>query len=262
LEQINSFDIGFLDILDIVLMAFLLYSVYRLVRGTVAIPIFIGIVMVYLIWKLTELLHMTLLSTLLGQFINVGVFALIVVFQQEIRKFLLLIGSTRFLKKIKLFDKLKFDKNGNATALTDVKAILDAFQNMSISKTGALVVIQRSNALEFVKNSGDRMQIQVTQPILESIFFKNSPLHDGAALIEGNTITATRVILPVTADIKVPSRFGLRHRAAIGITEKTDALALVVSEENGVISYFKNGEFIPFDDLDSLKSIIQEDLLV
>jgi uncharacterized protein (TIGR00159 family) len=262
LEQLNSFDIGFLDILDIVLMAFLLYSVYRLVRGTVAIPIFVGIVIVYLIWKLTELLHMTLLSTLLGQFINVGVFALIVVFQQEIRKFLLLIGSTRFLKKIKLFEKLKFDKNGNTTALTDVKAIMDAFQNMSISKTGALVVIQRSNSLEFVKNSGDRMQIQVTQPILESIFFKNSPLHDGAALIEGNTITATRVILPITADKNVPSRFGLRHRAAIGITEKTDALALVVSEENGVISYFKNGEFIPFNDLVSLKSIIQEDLLV
>lgn len=260
LDNFNTFDIGFFDLLDVVLMALLLYMVYRLVRGTVAIPIFTGIVIIYLIWKLTELLHMNLLSTLLGQFISVGVFALIVVFQQEIRKFLLLIGSTRFLKKVKWLDKIRFDRNGQTTFPTDVAAVVNALYNMSLTRTGVLIVLQRSNTLDFVKTTGDDMQIKVTQPILESIFFKNSPLHDGAAIIEGNTITATRVILPITSKQNVPSRFGLRHRAAIGITEKTDALALVVSEESGDVSYFKDGEFVPFEGKEQLIKLLHSDL--
>lgn len=260
MDNFNTFDIGFFDLLDVVLMALLLYMVYRLVRGTVAIPIFMGIVIIYLIWKLTELLHMNLLSSLLGQFISMGVFALIVVFQQEIRKFLLLIGSTRFLKKVKLFDKIRFDRNGQTAFPTDVAAVVNALYNMSRTRTGVLVVLQRANTLDFVKTTGDDMQIKVTQPILESIFFKNSPLHDGAAIIEGNTITATRVILPITSKQNVPSRFGLRHRAAIGITEKTDALALVVSEESGDVSYFRDGEFVPFDSKEKLTALLQTDL--
>lgn len=260
LDNFNTFDIGFFDLLDVVLMALLLYMVYRLVRGTVAIPIFTGIVIIYLIWKLTELLHMNLLSTLLGQFISVGVFALIVVFQQEIRKFLLLIGSTRFLKKVKWLDKIRFDRNGQTTFPTDVDAVVKAIYSMSQTSTGVLIVLQRSNTLDFVKTTGDDMQIKVTPPILESIFFKNSPLHDGAAIIEGNTITATRVILPITSKQNVPSRFGLRHRAALGITEKTDALALVVSEESGDVSYFRDGEFVPFESKEQLTALLHTDL--
>lgn len=260
MESFNSFDVGFFDLLDVVLMALLLYLVYRLVKGTAAIPIFMGIVIIYLIWQLTELLHMTLLSTLLGQFISVGVFALIVVFQQEIRKFLLLIGSTRLLKNVKWFDKIRFDRNGSSSSPTDISAIVNALYSMSRTQTGAILVLQRSNSLDFVKTTGDAMQISVNQPIIESIFFKNSPLHDGAAIIQNNTLTATRVILPITSGRNVPSRFGLRHRAAIGITEKTDALALVVSEERGDVSYFKDGEFIPFESKEKLAELLKEDL--
>jgi len=126
--------------------------------------------------------------------------------------------------------------------------------------TGALIVIERSNSLEFVKSSGDQMNIEITQPIVESIFYKNSPLHDGAAIIVDNFIVATRVVLPVGNDRKIPLKYGLRHRAALSITEKTDALALIVSEETGKISYVKNGEFVTFKDMSELSEILQNDL--
>ena len=131
---------------------------------------------------------------------------------------------------------------------------------MAQSKTGALIVIQRNNSLDFVKNTGDEMSLEVNQPILESIFYKNSPLHDGALIIEDNTIKATRVILPVTSQNNLPARFGLRHRAAAGITEKTDAVCLVVSEESGQLSYLKEGDFVLFKDLEELEKILTKDL--
>ena len=131
---------------------------------------------------------------------------------------------------------------------------------MGKSQTGALIVIKRNNSLDFIKNSGDTMKMEVNQPIIESVFYKNSPLHDGAMIIEENTITATRVILPVSNDRRIPQRFGLRHRAAVGITEKTDALCLVVSEENGQISYLKEGDFVLYENLEDLKEQLEQDL--
>jgi DNA integrity scanning protein DisA with diadenylate cyclase activity len=131
---------------------------------------------------------------------------------------------------------------------------------MSETKTGALIVIRRQTNLDFVKESGDKMDLKINVPIIESIFYKNSPLHDGAIIIEGEKITATRAILPVSNDRKIPLRFGLRHRAAVGITEKTDTLAIVVSEENGQISYIKNGEFNIFKDSQDLATKIKNDL--
>lgn len=252
-------DLRILDILDIVFVAILLYYVYKLVRGTAAVNIFIGIVLIYLAWLLTQLLQMELLSSVLGEFIGVGVFALIVVFQQEIRKFLLMIGSTNFTQKGKFFRSFKFNRD-DIDSTIDVDAIVDACESMGNSLTGALMVIQKNNKLDFVKNSGDKMKIELNQPIIESIFFKNSPLHDGAMIIEDNKITATRVILPVSNDRSIPLRFGLRHRAAVGITEKTDALALVVSEETGQTSYIKDGQFIMFETMEELKEKITEDL--
>ncbi len=248
-----------LDIVDIVFVAILLYYLYKLVKGTVAVNIFIGIVIVYLIWKLTELLQMELLSSVLGEFIGVGMFALIVVFQQEIRKFLLMIGSTNFTQRRKFFRQFKFVKDDTQIS-TNVNAIVKACESMARSYTGALIVIQKSTKLDFIKISGDAMNIELNQPIIESVFFKNSPLHDGAMIIEDNKITATRVILPVSNDRSIPLRFGLRHRAAVGITEKTDALALVVSEENGQISYLKDGEFVIFEDTIELVNKLKEDL--
>ena len=252
-------DLRILDILDIVFVALLLYYLYKLVRGTVAVNIFIGIVVIYMVWLLTQLLQMEMLSSVLGEFIGVGVFALIVVFQQEIRKFLLMIGSTNFTQKSKFFRNFRFNRD-EMESKTNVAAVVNACDTMGKTYTGALMVIQKSTKLDFVKNSGDKMKIELNQPIIESIFFKNSPLHDGAIIIEDNKITATRVILPVSNDRSIPLRFGLRHRAAVGITEKTDALAIVVSEETGQISYIKDGEFIMFESSKELIEKIKEDL--
>lgn len=258
--SLDFLDLRILDIVDIVLIAALLYYLYKLVKGTVAVNIFIGIVIIYFVWKLTQLLQMEMLSNVLGEFIGVGMFALIVVFQQEIRKFLLMIGSTNFARRRKFLQTLKLIKDDLETP-NDVEAIVRACENMGKTNTGALIVIQKSTSLDFVKNTGDTMKILVNQPIIESIFYKNSILHDGAIIIEDNYITATRVVLPVSNDRTIPLRFGLRHRAAVGITEKTDALALVVSEETGQISYIQDGEFVMFEDREELISKLQADLV-
>jgi uncharacterized protein (TIGR00159 family) len=261
LKDLQFLDLSILDIIDIFLVALLLYYVYKLVKGTVAINIFIGIVIIYLIWQLTKALDMLLLSNILGAFISVGVFALIVVFQQEIRKFLLMVGSTNLGgRNGGIVKRLRFLKENQLATETDVDAIVNACAKMATTKTGALLVLERSNKLDFVRNTGDVMNIEISQPIIESIFYKNSPLHDGAALISGNYIVATRVILPVSSERRIPSRFGLRHRAAVGISEKTDALVLVVSEETGQVSYVKDGEFMLFSDMSELALTIKKDL--
>lgn len=258
LKDLLNFNI--LDTVDIILVALLLYYVYKLIRGTVAINIFIGIVIFYLFFLLVDALEMHMLTRILGGFMSVGIIALIVVFQPEIRKFLLMIGSTNFGKKSGVLGRFKFLVNTVNENTTDSEAIIDACVKMGSSKTGALLVLERNNNLDFLIETGDEMNIKVTQPILESIFFKNSPLHDGAIIIANNIIKATRVILPVTNKKSIPSRFGLRHKAAIGITEKTDAIALVVSEESGQVSYVNNGEFVLFNDTQELKEKIKADL--
>lgn len=258
LNEILKFTL--IDIIDVILVAFLLYYIYKLVKGTVAINIFIGIVIIYLIFLLTEALQMKLLSKILGGFMSVGLIALIVVFQQEIRKFLLMVGSTNFGKKSNFLKRINFLKT-ETNNTTNIEDVISACIKMGSSKTGALIVIERNNNLDFLVNTGDEMNISVTQPILESIFFKNSPLHDGAVIIANNIVKATRVILPVNNEKNIPERFGLRHRAAIGITEKTDALALVVSEETGQLSYIKNGEFIMYKNTEELISQINENLV-
>lgn len=260
LDFLNFLDFKVTDIIDIILVAVLLYYIYKLVRGSVAINIFIGIVIIWGFWKLTELLEMEMISSMVGGFMQVGLIALIIVFQQEIRKFLLMIGSTNFANKRNFLKRFKFLRADGIGTNVNVDAILGACEIMGMAKTGAIIVIKRNNSLDFVKSSGDHMHAEVNQPILDSIFYKNSPLHDGAIVIEENYITATRVILPVSNDRSIPLRFGLRHRAAVGITERTDALALVVSEETGNISYIKNGEFVLFKKLSELSTMIKEDL--
>ncbi|WP_308993422.1 diadenylate cyclase [Mariniflexile litorale] len=247
------------DIIDVILVALLLYYIYKLVKGTVAINIFIGIIILYFVWRLTNFLNMELLSGIFGGFMKVGIIALIVVFQPEIRKFLLMVGSTNFGKGGKIFKHFKFLKTETSDE-TNVDAILSACIKMGNSRTGALIVFERNNNLDFLSNTGDEMNIKVTQPIIESIFFKNSPLHDGAIIVSNNIVKATRVILPLNNEKTIPKRFGLRHRAAIGVTEKTDALALAVSEETGTISYFKDGEFVVFEDNAQLNLLIKNDL--
>lgn len=230
--------IRFLDILDILLVAFLLYQIYNLIRGTTAINIFIGIFSLYLLWLLVKALNMQLLSSILGQVIGVGVIALLIVFQQEIRRFLLVI-STRYIRSRKFsFDNL-FSFGEKKDTNINIDAIVNACSNMSAFKTGALIAIsKKSDLLSFIK-TGDIINADTTSRILESIFFKNSPLHDGAVIIKEDKIAAARCVLPATERLDLPPQFGMRHRAALGITEKTDAIVVLVSEETGAISFAK-----------------------
>lgn len=256
--MLDFLDFSFLDILDIVLVAILLYYVYKLLKGTVAINIFIGIALIVLIWKITQALQMEMLSGLLGTLISLGAIAILIVFQPEVRKFLLMLGSTNFTNKRNFLKQISFLKTEIHTNM-DVESIVFACKEMAATKTGALIVLERNHNLDFVKSTGDKMNIEINESILKSIFYKNSPLHDGAIIVKENFINATRVILPLSQK-NLPSRFGLRHRAAIGITEKTDALCLAVSEETGQISYIKDGEFILFNNINELIETIRYDL--
>ncbi|MBO6632517.1 MAG: DNA integrity scanning protein DisA nucleotide-binding domain protein, partial [Psychroserpens sp.] len=189
MEKFKFWEFGIVDFIDVFLVAILLYYVYKLIKGTVAVNIFIGIIIIYLVWRVTDFLEMHMLHRIFDGFIKVGIIALIVVFQPEIRKFLLMVGSTNLGGRGKLFRKINFLKNEEDSE-TDVVAIVSACQKMSSTKTGALIVIERNNSLDFLVNTGDEMTIKVTQPIIESIFFKNSPLHDGAIIIENNVVKA------------------------------------------------------------------------
>ena len=250
-----------IPVIDIILVGLMLYYVYKLVRGTAAINIFLGFVIIYIIWWLTELVNMPILSNILGGFISVGVIALIVVFQQEIRKFLLLLGSSNFTNNKNIIKKfnLLFRITKKQT-LMNIEELINACEIFKKNKTGALFVIERNNSLDFVRNTGDQLNLEISTPIIESIFFKNSPLHDGAVIIEGNFITGARVILPMSENEDIDSRLGLRHRAAFGITEKTDAIAIVVSEEKGKITFIKNGEIQPYQNIENLKTMIEVEM--
>jgi len=203
---------------------------------------------------------MDVLSNILGNFISVGFFALIVVFQQEIRKFLLLIGSPNFTTRRNIIKYFNFLNQNTDDKKFNVELFLNDCYSMSKKKTGAIIVFERNNNLEFLITSGNNVNIKLSPQILETIFFKNNPLHDGAVLIRSNYIVATRVVLPVSESSSIPSRFGLRHRAAIGITEKTDAIAIVVSEQTGEISYVKDGVIANFKKQTELTKIFSEDL--
>ncbi|WBX76130.1 diadenylate cyclase CdaA [Tenacibaculum ovolyticum] len=257
--NLDFIDFSFLDVLDIILVAVLLYYIYKLLKGTVAINIVIGIAFIFIIWKITQALNMEMLSGILGYLLSGGVIALIIVFQQEIRKFLLMIGTTNFSTQRGFLNQLKFLKT-EINSEIDIETVLKACVSMSKTKTGALLVIEKTNNLDFLINNGDKMNALVNEAILESIFYKNSPLHDGATVIRDNYIVATRVVLPISDSTKIPSRYGLRHRAAIGVTEKTDAICLLVSEETGEISYIKDGDFVLYKTPEDLFMKLEKDL--
>jgi uncharacterized protein (TIGR00159 family) len=233
--------IRFLDILDILLVAYLLYQLYMLIKGTVAFNIFIGLFVVYLFWLLIRALNMELLDTLMGQFLGVGVLALIVVFQQEIRRFLLLIGSNNQVNRLLRMDKLFASDKFRTASEEQIRMMVKSCENMARTKTGALIVIaQKSELREYVR-TGEKINARISDALLETIFFKNTPLHDGAVIIIGNRIVAARCILPVSNKQDIDPNLGLRHRAAVGITEETDAVAIIVSEEKGKISIARAG---------------------
>ena len=246
------------DIIDIFLVALLFYWFYRILKGTSAISIFLGIVAIFLIWQVVKALQMELLSSILGAFVSVGFIALIIIFQPEIRRFLFTIGTQA--QEGKLVQRFKFLRvSGNAGL--DVDAITKACQNMSDIKQGALILIARKNNLDDIISTGVVVNADISNPLIENIFFKNSPLHDGAMIIRNNRITAARCILPVSNKTSIPGHYGLRHRAAIGVTEVNDCLALVVSEETGTISMVESGNIRSVKASD-LKELIEKELRV
>jgi len=239
-----------LDAVDIILVAFLMYQIYHLIKGTVAMNIFVAILAIYLLWMIVKALHMELLGTILGQFIGVGVIALIVVFQQEIRRFLLMIG-TRYMTRRFSLDNL-FSWNVNAVHKVQIKPVVNACSTLAKTHTGALIVIARNSTLHSYAETGEIINANTTERMIESIFFKNNPLHDGAIIIIEDKIFAAGCILPVTEDPNVPVHLGLRHRAALGMTEHNDSLVIVISEETGEISTAINGKLTENIDAKSL----------
>lgn len=247
-----------LDAIDVLLVALLLFSLYQLLKGTAAVNIFLGILAIFVIWRLVKFLQMDLLSDLLGAFTSVGFIAFIVVFQPEIRKFLLAIGSPGFITRnrfMSLFSRLQL-VNRN---IADIDPVVQACHRMSHSLTGALIVIGRKNDLSEYLETGLEVDAVISDQLIESIFFKNNPMHDGAVIIIDNKIKAARCILPVSGNMNLPAEFGLRHRAAIGITEKNDSIAIIVSEQTGRISYCRNGELSLDIKASGLKTMLTDD---
>ena len=232
-----------LDIIDVLLVAYLMYQVYMLIRGTVALNIFIGILSFYLLWIIVRALEMQLLGTILGQVIGVGVIALIIVFQQEIRRFLIFIGN-QYLSRNRLSLEKVIPINITPQPKVRIKSIIKAVINMAKSKTGALVVIARKSELTVFAETGDSLNAETSSRLIESIFNKDSPLHDGALIINGDRIVAARCVLPVSENLNLPPNYGLRHRAALGLSENTDALTIIVSEQTGKISLAESGKLL------------------
>jgi len=232
-----------LNILDILLVVILMYQLYKLLKGTVAIRIFLGMATIYLFWKILEALEMHFLGDILGQFIGVGVIALIVVFQQEIRRFLLLIATPKFYNRFKvtrwIFSKLHWQVSKHENF--EIDKIIKAINSLANSKTGALIVISNDADLGVYIPTGDKIDAKLSPRLLEAIFQKSSPLHDGALIIVNNLIIAASCVLPVSENMDLPTGYGLRHRAAIGITERTNAISIVISEETGDITFCKSG---------------------
>ncbi len=251
--------IRFLDILDIFLVALLLYQLYRLIKGTVAFNIVIGMFSLYLFWLVVRALNMELLETIMGQFAAVGVLALIVVFHPEIRKFLIFIGSNNTVNRVLSLDKLFGTNKPKTINAEQIEELVDACMSLSKNKTGALIVIAGNSELNEQINTGEKINARISSPLLRNLFFKNSPLHDGAVIIKGNKIVAAGCILPLTQK-ELDISLGLRHRAAIGITEATDAFTIVISEERGSVSFVKHGEIRRRISKEVLIELLEENL--
>tara|TARA_R110000796_G_scaffold74374_1_gene167261 strand:+ start:238619 stop:239401 length:783 start_codon:yes stop_codon:yes gene_type:complete len=219
----------------------LLYQVYKLLKGSVAVRVLIGFLSLYLIYLVVRAAQMELLAGILGQFMGVGVLAAIIIFSQEIRKFLLILGKTSF-RKNGVLDSLLIWRKKKPKINMNLTAVIEASKNLSGSNTGALMVFSRNTELKFYADSGDLLDAFISKRLLISIFNKYSPLHDGAVILYEGKIKAARCLLPVSERENLPAQYGLRHRAALGMSEATDTLILIVSEETGQMSIARNGK--------------------
>ena len=255
--MLDFIDISLIDVLDVALVGLLFFEVFRLFRGTSAMGIFLGIFSIYVIWIVVKALGMKLLSFLLGQILGVGVIALIIIFQQEIRSFLFGIGK-RLGNGGGIFQKI-FRKSGSQS-ISDkaLDEITEACGHMSEGKTGALIVMAHNDPMERYIATGDEIDAALNSRVIENIFFKNTPLHDGAGIMTPSRIVAARCTLPMSSRSDIPPRFGMRHKAAIGMSEVTDATVIVVSEETGEISFVKNGEMKHMENKAALRAAIAD----
>ena len=255
------FDFGIKDLIDIILVALMLFYIYRLMRESRSLNVFMGIMVFILIWLLvSQVLEMKLLGSILDKLVSVGVIALIVLFQDEIRKFLYNLGARQQFKSISRFftnSRQKEDEEDKETIMPIVMACM----NMAKTKVGALIVIERKDSLGDIIETGDRIDSNINQRLIENIFFKNSPLHDGAMVINNKRITAAGCILPVSHNLDIPKDLGLRHRAALGISQESDAIAVVVSEETGRISVAIRGEFRLRLSAEELEAVLAKEMV-
>lgn len=237
--KILFLEVNWVDILDIFFVSLLIYNFYKLVQGTVAFRVFIGFLLLYFIYLMVKATEMELLTAILGEFMGVGVIAAVILFQQELRKFLTLISKSTALNQ-NLWDI--FRKKDKDALHWDISPVLDAVKSLASSNTGALIVFCKHDDLEKYAQTGDILDAQISKRLLMSIFFKNSPLHDGAVIITNDRIKAARCILPVSETNEISASLGLRHRAGVGMTEATHTLVLIVSEETGQLSVSQNGK--------------------
>lgn len=261
-----AFKIGFLpvriwDILDILIVGYLMFQIYRLLKGNIAFNILIGVVMLFITWELVSQLEMVVLKAALQRFAGVGVIIIAIIFQQEIRRFLLLLGNTtlkqrgQFLRRI--LDRNFSEEDSDAS---DQEAIKNAVMRMSKKRIGALIVFAKDVGMESIMDTGVQLDALISQNLIESIFAKTSPLHDGAMLLSKDRILAASCILPVSENMDLPNSAGLRHRAGLGVTERYEVSALIVSEENGYISFSKNGVLRRKLNEEEVNKVIREEL--
>lgn len=259
LNVFGFLNFSFTDVIDILLVAFLIYLVFIWIRGSAAMNIFVAIILLLFLRVIAAAFNMKLTSALLGAFLDIGVLALIIIFQPEIRHFLMKFGSRYTLRGkgrnfINKFLGVKEKHIGNEA----VNELAEACRSMSQTKTGALVVLQRNESLDFIIETGDEVDALVRRRLIMNIFFKNSPLHDGAMVISGDRIIAARCTLPITGRTDIPPSYGMRHKAAIGISEESDADVVVVSEETGQVSFVRGGVLTPVDNINTLKLLLGE----
>ncbi len=246
----------FVDVLDIFLVGLIIYLVIRWLKDSAALNIVLAILMIYVLMVVVDALNMKMMSRLVSTFIDVGVVALIVIFQPEIRHFLLRIGSGEIGRRGNKFISKLFGEKNQTMDRNVLNEITEACRAMSADKTGALIVIPHKINLNYIAETGDRIDALVNRRLIMNIFFKNSPLHDGAMIIENGRIVAARCTLPITQRTDIPPHYGMRHKAAFGMTEESDADVVVVSEETGTISYFKEGNVTTIGNINELKLLL------
>ena len=256
------FIFGIKDLIDILLVALMVYYIYRLMRDTRSINVFVGILIFIIVWLfVSQVLEMRLLGTILDKLVSVGVIALIVIFQEDIRKFLYNLGAHERMKAIRrFFIPKRFADQDKAGRKRDIIPIVMASMAMSKGKVGALIVIERNTPLDDIVDTGEVIDAIINQRLIENIFFKNSPLHDGAMIISQHRIRAAGCILPVSHNLDIPKELGLRHRAALGISQESDALSVIVSEETGGISIASNGRFRLNLSAEELESVLTSEM--